>query len=44
MDFFKKNQNAEGPDSDIDGNRVDIMFFKYFWCVRRLKDLTPQNI
>ena len=28
MDFLKKNQNAEGPDSDIDGNRVDIMFFK----------------
>ena len=33
-----KYQGAEELDINIDGNRVAIMFFKYFWWVRRFKD------
>ena len=38
-----KYQSAEEPDIDIDGNRVAIMFFKYFSYVRRFRDLKIYN-
>ena len=36
-------QSAKEPDIDTDCNRVAIMFFKYFWCVRRFRDLKIYN-